>query len=190
MKKMIFGITLSACMLCVSFSAFGAQHEACCGMAVAQPAVNAAADGSDVKTFADCKYCGMNREKFSFSRVLIEYDDGTVIGLCSIHCAAVDLANNIDRTPKSIKVGDYDSLTLIDAEKAFWVIGGAKQGVMTKQPKWAFAKEEDAKTFIKENGGTLATFDQVMKAAYDDMYQDTKMLREKRKMMRMKMEKK
>jgi copper chaperone NosL len=190
MKKIMFGITFSACMLCAALSAFGAHHEADCGMVAAQPSGKAAADGSDVKTFADCKYCGMNREKFSFSRVLIEYDDGTVIGLCSIHCAAVDLANNIDRTPKSIKVGDYNSRELIDAEKAFWVIGGAKQGVMTKKAKWAFAKEEDATTFIKENGGTLATFDQVMKAAYDDMYQDTKMLREKRKMMRMKMDKK
>jgi nitrous oxide reductase accessory protein NosL len=57
---------------------------------------------------------------------------------------------------------------------------------MTKQAKWAFAKKDAAEKFIKENGGTLATFDQVMKAAYDDMYQDTRMLREKRKMMRMK----
>jgi nitrous oxide reductase accessory protein NosL len=102
----------------------------------------------------------------------------------------VDLANNLDRTPKFIKVGDYNTRELIDAEKAFWVLGGAKQGVMTKQPKWAFAKEEDAIKFMKENGGTPATFDQVMIAAYGDMYQDTKMLREKRKMMRMKMEKK
>ncbi len=190
MKKMFFGFSVASCLLFFAVSVFGEQHKPSCGMATAQPAVAAATAGSDVKTFADCKYCGMNREKFSFSRVLIEYDDGTVIGLCSIHCAAVDLANNIDRTPISIKVGDYNSRKLIDAEKAFWVIGGAKPGVMTKQPKWAFAKEEDAKTFVKENGGTLATFDQVMKAAYDDMYQDTKMLREKRKMMRMKMEKK
>lgn len=190
MKKMFFGFSVAFFLLIFSVSVFGEQHKECCAMATAQPAVAAATAGSDVKTFVDCKYCGMNREKFSFSRVLIEYDDGTVIGLCSIHCAAVDLANNIDRTPISIKVGDYNSRKLIDAEKAFWVIGGAKQGVMTKQPKWAFAKEEDAKTFVKENGGTLATFDQVMKAAYDDMYQDTRMLREKRKMMRMKMEKK
>jgi len=190
MKKMCFGFLVSACMLFFVLSAFGAQSKPCCGMMAAQPVVTVAADGNDIKTYADCKYCGMNREKFSFSRVLIEYDDGTVIGLCSIHCAAVDLANNLDRAPKSIKVGDYNSRELIDAEKAFWVIGGAKQGVMTRQPKWAFAKEEDADKFIKANGGTLATFDQAMKATYDDMYQDTKMLREKRKMMRMKMDKK
>jgi hypothetical protein len=38
--------------------------------------------------------------------------------------------------------------------------------------------------FVKENGGTVTTFDEAMKAAYEDMYQDTKMVREKRKMKR------
>jgi nitrous oxide reductase accessory protein NosL len=131
----------------------------------------------------------MNLEKFAFARVLIEYDDGTSVGLCSIRCAAVDMANNLDKAPKSIKVGDYGTRELIDAEKAFWVIGGSKPGVMTKQAKWAFAKKEAAEKFIKENGGKPATFDGVMKAAYEDMYQDTRMIREKRKMNRMKMQK-
>jgi len=151
---------------------------------------SAAVADADTKAFPDCKYCGMNREKFAFSRVLIEYDDGSSMGLCSIHCAAVDLVNNLDKAPKSIKVGDYGTRRLIDAETAVWVIGGSKQGVMTKQAKWAFAKKEDAEKFVKEFGGRTASFDEVMKAAYDDMYQDTKMIREKRKMKRMQMEKK
>lgn len=37
-------------------------------------------------------------------------------------------------------VGDYNTKRLIDAEKAVWVIGGGKQGVMTKRAKWAFEK--------------------------------------------------
>ena len=109
MKKIIVGFLLSACILAVAFSAFAANPKPCCGLPVKQPAVAGAAVGSDVKTYADCKYCGLSREKFSFSRILIEYDDGTVIGLCSIHCAAVDLAIQLDRTPQSIKVGEYTS---------------------------------------------------------------------------------
>jgi nitrous oxide reductase accessory protein NosL len=54
-------------------------------------------------------------------------------------------------------------------------------GVMTKRAKWAFEKKEDAEKFLKENGGKLASFDEVIKAAYDDIYEDTKMIREKRK---------
>ena len=139
----------------------------------------------DVKKHPSCKYCGMDREKFAHSRVLVEYEDGTAEGMCSLRCAAVDLTINLDKTPKVIRVGDYGTKNLIDAEKAFWVIGGSKMGVMTKRAKWAFEKKEDAEKFMKDNGGDLATFEQAVKAAYEDMYQDTKMIRERRKMRKM-----
>jgi len=139
-----------------------------------------------VQKHSSCKYCGMNRQQFAHSRIFIEYDDATTVGTCSIHCAAVDLAINIDKTPNIIQVGDYNSKTLIDAEKASWVIGGSKMGVMSKRAKWAFDKKEDAEKFIKENGGENGTFDVAMKAAYEDMYADTKMIRERRKMMKQK----
>ena len=139
----------------------------------------------DIKKHASCKYCGMDREKFAHSRIFIEYDDGTTEGTCSLHCAAIDFAVNIDKTPKAIRVGDYNTKKLIDTEKAFWIIGGSKMGVMTKRAKWAFEKKEDAQKFMKENNGRLATFDEAMKAAYEDMYQDTKMVREMRKKKRM-----
>jgi nitrous oxide reductase accessory protein NosL len=74
---------------------------------------------------------------------------------------------------------------LIGVETAFWVIGGNKMGVMTKRAKWAFEKKEDADKFIKENGGGMATFEGAIKAAYEDMYTDTKMIRERRKMRKM-----
>jgi nitrous oxide reductase accessory protein NosL len=151
---------------------------------LAAAAAVAADTAPDITTHPSCSYCGMDREKFSHSRVAIDYDDGTGAGLCSIHCAAVELAVNIDKTPKAILVGDYGTKALIDAEQAVWVIGGARPGVMTKRAKWAFAKKADAETFIKENGGALASFDEAMKASYEDMYGDTKMIREKRKMKR------
>ena len=137
---------------------------------------------ADIQRYASCQYCGMDREKFAHSRVVIEYDDGSIAATCSIRCAVVDLALNIDKTPQAILLGDYGTKKLIDAENAVWVIGGNKMGVMTKRAKWAFGKREDAEKFLSENGGAFATFDEVMKAAYEDMYQDTKMIREKRKM--------
>jgi len=138
----------------------------------------------DIKQSPSCKHCGMDRQKFDFSRMLIEYEDGTSMGVCSLHCAAVELATNIDKTPKAIMVADFGSKGLIDAEKAFWVLGGSKPGVMSKRGQWAFEKKENAEAFIKTNGGALASFDDVIKAAYNDMYEDTKMIREKRKMMK------
>ena len=139
----------------------------------------------DVKKHPSCGYCGMDRAKFAHSRVYIDYDDGSTAGTCSIHCAAVDLAIHIDKTPKAILVGDYNSKSLVDAEKAFWIIGGSKMGVMTTRAKWAFGMKEDAEKFKTENGGDPASFEQAIKTAYEDMYQDTKMIRERRKMMRM-----
>jgi len=136
----------------------------------------------DTKEIPECNYCGMDREKFAHSRILIEYDEETEEGMCSIHCAAIDLAINIDKTPKAIMVGDYGTKKLINAEKAIWVIGGSKPGVMTKKAKWAFEKKEDADKFVKENGGKVSTFDEAMKATYEDMYADTKMIRDRRRM--------
>jgi copper chaperone NosL len=138
----------------------------------------------DIQKIASCKYCGMDRAKFAHSRMLVTYDDGSQLGTCSIHCLAVDLALNIDKTPKTIEVGDYNTKALIDAEKAVWVIGGNKPGVMTKRAKWAFAKKSDAEAFVKAEGGNVSSFEGVMKATYEDMYSDTKMIREKRKMMK------
>ncbi|PKN19171.1 MAG: NosL family protein [Deltaproteobacteria bacterium HGW-Deltaproteobacteria-6] len=142
---------------------------------------------NDVKEMPACIHCGMNRDMFAHSRMLIEYGDGSKVGVCSLHCAAVDLALNLDKAPSAIRVGDYGKKELIDAEKAFWVIGGGKPGVMTKNAKWAFADQADAEKFMKVSGGRFGTFDDALQAAYVDLGNDTKMIREKRKMKKMKM---
>jgi copper chaperone NosL len=142
---------------------------------------------NDVKEIPACKYCGMNRETFAHSRMLTEYADGTKEGTCSLHCTAVDLALNLDKAPKSIRVGDYNHKGLINAETAVWIIGGNKPGVMTRNAKWAFANKADAEKYRQENGGRIATFDEALEAAYKDLADDTKMIRERRKMRNMKM---
>jgi copper chaperone NosL len=143
---------------------------------------------NDTVKAPSCPLCGMDRNKFDFSRVLIVYDDGSTFGGCSLHCAAIDMALNIDKGPMEIWVGDYNTKKLIGAEKAFWVVGGKKMGVMTKRGKWAFETQEAAEKFIAEYGGELSDFEGATEAAYEDMYRDTRMIREKRKLKRMKME--
>jgi copper chaperone NosL len=144
-----------------------------------------AAPPADISQAPACRYCGMDRGKFNHSRMLIEYEGGSTVATCSLHCTSVELANAIDKVPAMIRVADFDSKELIDAEKATWVLGGRKKGVMTAQAKWAFADKAAAERFIQANGGKIAGFDEAIKAAYDDMYQDTKMIRELRKMKRM-----
>jgi nitrous oxide reductase accessory protein NosL len=155
-------------------------------IAIAAFCAPAFAAAEDVTKNPSCKYCGMSRDKFAHSRMLVEYDDGSVTGTCSIHCAATELANAIDKDPVSIKVGDYNTKELIDAEKATWVIGGDVAGVMTSRPKWAFAGKADADAFISANKGALSNFEAAMDAAYADMDDDTKAIRARRKAKRMK----
>ena len=143
-----------------------------------------AAVQADVVQSPSCHLCSMDRGKFDQSRMVIEYEDGSSVGTCSLHCTAVELANTIDRIPVMVSVADYDSKELLEVDKAVWVLGGTKKGVMTGQAKWAFASRGSAERFIKAYGGKIVGFDEAIKAAYDDMYQDTKMIREFRKMKR------
>ncbi len=145
---------------------------------LAQPAL---AQLEDVKQSPSCRYCGMDRERFGHTRMTIRYDDGSTVGTCSLHCAAVDVAVSIDKTPEAIRVADVETKELVDAEKAAWVVGGEKPGVMTRRAKWAFADRARAEAHAREHGGSVVGFDEAMKSAYEDMYQDTKMIREKRK---------
>lgn len=130
----------------------------------------AAAAGSahvhaDVKKHHDCARCGMDRGRFDSSRMLITYRDGSTVGVCSIHCLAGELKKNKGKAVKSLEVADYDSRKLISAEKAFWVIGGDKNGVMTSTAKWAFARKADAEAFIRKSGGRQATYGEALALA-------------------------
>jgi nitrous oxide reductase accessory protein NosL len=132
---------------------------------------------------AVCRYCGMKRSQYAHSWVIITHADGSVEMVCSIHCAAIDMALHTDKQVSQITVADYKTHRQIPAETAFWVIGGDRAGVMTARAKWAFKDKTDAQRFIKDHGGKLAGFDAVMKAAFQDMYHDTLMIRKKRRML-------
>lgn len=164
MKKMKLGVTT---FLILSFLSFNFS-------------IAGTAKVNDIEEFPFCKYCGMDRNTFAHSRMLITYDDGTVVGMCSLHCAAVDIALSTDTPIASIKVGEFTSKKLIDAETALWVIGGDKTGVMTKRAKWAFENNQDAEAFVMKNGGKLAVFDEALKASFEDMYDDIQMIRQKK----------
>ncbi len=126
---------------------------------------------SDVRYHPECKYCGMDRRRYAYSRMLVEYHGGTAVGTCSIHCTALDLALNPDKMAKAILVGDFETKKLIDAEKAIWVIGGDKTGVMSIRGKWAFDEKSRAEDFIRKHGGSLGTYDEAMKTTFEDMYE-------------------
>lgn len=135
---------------------------------------------ADIAAHPECRYCAMDRQQFAHSRMLIRYQDGSQTATCSLRCAAVELAAELGKQPSAIEVGDYHSNQLIDAEWAYWVVGGSKAGVMSQRAKWAFAKRQAAEEFIAAHGGTLVGFEEALEAAYADLYQDSRALRQRR----------
>jgi len=125
----------------------------------------------DITKHPQCAYCGMDRKQYAYSRVLLRYRDGSEVGLCSLHCAGIDLALNPEKVAAQIMAGAYDRGNLVDAEKAIWVLGGSKQGVMSIRGKWAFERKEDAGAFMREFGGSITSFRDVMTAAFEDMWE-------------------
>ncbi|OGU18380.1 MAG: hypothetical protein A2076_05475 [Geobacteraceae bacterium GWC2_53_11] len=127
--------------------------------------VSAGSSHADVAQHKACPHCGMDRGKFAHSRMLISYADGSVVGVCSLHCAVTEIKASKAKALKTVQVGDVQTQKLLDAEQATWTIGGTKRGVMTRVAKWAFAKKDDAAAFIKKNGGQLATYKEALAIA-------------------------
>lgn len=123
---------------------------------------------TDIEQFRECGQCGMDRKAYGYSRMLVEHKDGRQAGTCSLHCMVAELDSSKGEKIVSLKVADRDSRTLIDAEKAVWVLGGKKRGVMTMRAKWAFASREAAQKFVDSHGGVLAEWKEALAAAVED----------------------
>ena len=149
-----------------------------CALLAAGAAAGAAE--KDVEKIPSCQYCGMDRQKFATTRMLIEYENGTTIGTCSIHCAAVDLAQSFTKAIKTIRVADYRTGSLTNAETAVWVVGAGVPGVMAAKSRVAFADKAGAEAFRKEKGGEIADFDAAITSTYCDMWNDTQGIRARR----------
>jgi nitrous oxide reductase accessory protein NosL len=140
----------------------------------------------ELEKYPRCPYCGMDRRKWHHSRHLIHYSDDLVDGLCSLHCAAVSLALNLDRVPKAIYGADFGSsaeprpLVDVDQGPVTYLIGSGLPGTMTGRSKMAFADPVQAEAAREAHGGDLGDFDAALTAAYADMAKDTKLIRKRR----------
>jgi len=120
---------------------------------------------ADIRYHRGCVYCGMDRNQYSQARMRITYSDNSVVGLCSIRCLTIELKAQNKKKIKSIEVADFFTRKLIDAENAYWVVGGSVKGVMTNTPKWAFADKVGAEKFINKHGGTLSSYEKILAMA-------------------------
>lgn len=130
----------------------------------------ASAAFDDITAHRFCGYCGMDRKMYGYSRMLINYGDNSQAGVCSLHCAVIEMDAHKGKAVASLQVADRNTRELIQAEKAFWVIGGSRRGVMTAVAKWAFADRESAAKFIVAYGGSSVSWEAALEAARKDAF--------------------
>jgi hypothetical protein len=127
----------------------------------------------NIETPKSCQRCRMDRTIFAQSRLLVHFADGVTVGVCSLNCAVEEMMANGEKQVKSLQVADFNTSKLADARLVTWVVGGKKKGVMTALPKWAFIREEDAHEFLKDNGGEVISYEQVITVTRDEVMKIT-----------------
>ena len=128
-----------------------------------------------------CPVCGMKiKDYYKTSYIAKLKMNGSKRQYCSIRCLAVDMQEyGIDTS--SIVAVDAKTEKLINAQDAFYVVGSKISGTMSKVSKLAFAKQGDAKDFIKKHKGELTTFEVALKMAQDSLKSDIAMVKKKKK---------
>ena len=123
-----------------------------------------------------CNLCAMDLQKYRLTQYILTLTDDGKRHTCSIHCAAIILKK---QAVGEIKVANYLTGDMIDARKAYYLVGSDIKGVMSKVSKLAFVSKTAPLEFRRNHGGELTDFDGAIKAANLDMAEDMKMLREK-----------
>jgi len=102
----------------------------------------------------------MDRIRFARSRMLIEREDGSSTGVCSLSCALGALEGPQGSPVRALRVADRaHPETLVEARACTWVIGGDLPGVMARTATWAFADAGEARAFARRHGGRVAGFE-------------------------------
>lgn len=129
-----------------------------------------------------CAVCGMNLKKFYKTSHAVILDDGSKRQYCSIRCLAAQWPK-IGKHVKKILAADAATDKLIDAQKAYYVVGSSVKGTMSQRSKIAFASLEDAKKFVSEYGGEIVDFKTAFAMAKEDLKKDMAMMKQKKRMM-------
>jgi len=112
-----------------------------------------------------CRVCGMYIDQYQKSAAELILKDGTIEHTCGVACMLREVtdAGGISAF-KSVKVHDWVTGKMVDAETATYVIGS--KVIPDMVPNYiAFAKLDEAEAFIAKQGGEIMDF----KFAYHDV---------------------
>ncbi len=187
-RRDLLKLSLAAGGAAVAGSA-GAQSSTCStdgtpGQFVPKKPADATPLANEFEKYPKCPYCGMDRREHHRARMLVQYSDDLVDGVCSIHCLSLSLGVNIDREPKNLWGPDYGSTAdprpLVPVDNLTYLIGADLKHAMTKRSKHSFASLDTAKEFQAKHGGTLGNFNDALRESYLDMAADVAMIRKNR----------
>lgn len=109
----------------------------------------------------ECEICGMWIDQYMSTRHVITLKDNTTKSFCSLACAAKYIREHKENV-KDVKVADFLTQRLIEAEKAYYLEGSDVPGVMSYTSRIAFSTNDDAKRFQSKHGGRIITFKEAM----------------------------
>ncbi|PTD96162.1 nitrous oxide reductase accessory protein NosL [Pseudothauera lacus] len=138
----------------------------------------------ELDKYPKCPYCGMDRREHHRTRMLVHYSDDLADGVCSIHCLAISLSLNIDRSPKAIWGPDYAAAAeprpLLEVDTLHYLIGADLPHAMTARSKHSFATQDGLARIQAAHGGTPSNFQGALEATYLDMAKDVERIRARR----------
>ena len=126
-----------------------------------------------------CPLCSMNLKMFWKTSQWLTLSDGKTTGYCSIHCAS----KVYQKRPTHIdqwEVADYDMKTLINAHRAYFLIGSDLPGTMTPVSKLGFASVNVAKSYQKEHGGSIGSLDDALTRAIEGRGEDMALIKKRK----------
>jgi nitrous oxide reductase accessory protein NosL len=125
-----------------------------------------------------CSICGMKLEMFYKTSHIGELKDGTKKQYCSIRCLAIDMEKN--KEIKNIQVVDAKTEKIIDAKKAFYLVGSTIKGTMSKISKLAFQSKADALEFQTKYQGEIVDYMRALDMAKASLLKDIMMVTKKK----------
>ena len=126
-----------------------------------------------------CPVCGMSIKKFYKTSHTSKLHNDTKRQYCSIRCLTVDMKEYGIKND-DIKVIDVQNQKLIDAKKAFYVVGSKVRGTMTKVSKLAFENKDDAIKFTKKYKGKIVDFNIALDMAKKSLKKDIAMINKRK----------
>jgi nitrous oxide reductase accessory protein NosL len=112
-----------------------------------------------------CPACNMSIPQYYKTSHAVKFADGSHRQYCSIFCVIDEMKHGYlkERQKDIVEILAVNAKTLkiINAKKAYYVIGSSKPPTMSMTSSYAFESKNEAEEFKKQNGGKIVNYEAV-----------------------------